>query len=209
MKKRLLSALLALCMVVGMLPASARAEETPAPAYELRTLTFEDADYKGGNNMAGKKDWSSLIDNPQYNGSLLYPTNGVVYNWYDEGNTYLKHQFTDEWGDHQYWGGGEAISNYNSGDIVTYGDFNSQLTVYKAGVEGLATTGGGHNGSNNFAVHYGYVDSSPYGGTKLQALTFGDGVARVIDHMYVTNICYALNCYTNGNDLTASIGEDD
>ena len=34
-------------------------------------------------------------------------------------------------------------------------------------------------------------------------------MARVIDHMYVNNICYALNCYLNGNGLTANIGDDD
>ena len=183
----------------------------PVPDPNLRVLTFEDADYKGTSNMLGKKDWSSLIDSPQYGGSMLYPQGDdvTVYNWYDEGNTELKHQFTDEWGDHQYWGGGEAISNYNSGDYVAYGGYDSQLTVFKNGVTGLTTTGGGYNGSNNFAVHYGYVDNSGYGGTKLQCLTFGDGVARVIDHMYVNNICYALNCYMNGNGLTASIGESD
>lgn len=209
MMKRLLSLLMALCLVLGMLPVSALAAESAEADYELRTLTFEDADYKGDTNFVGAKNWSSLIDSQQYGGSLLYPTGDTVYNWYDKGNTYLKHEFTDEWGDHQYWGGGEAISNYNSGDYVTYGGYDSQLTVYKAGVSGLSTTGGGHNGSSNFAVHYGYVDSSPYGGTKLQALYFGDGVARVIDHMYVNNICYAMNCYYNGNGLTASIGESD
>ncbi len=31
----------------------------------------------------------------------------------------------------------------------------------------------------------------------------------MIDHMYVNNICYALNCYLNGNGLTAKIGDDD
>ncbi len=31
----------------------------------------------------------------------------------------------------------------------------------------------------------------------------------MIDHMYVNSICYALNCYLNGNDQTAKIGDDD
>ena len=44
-----------------------------------------------------------------------------------------------------------------------YGGFESQLTVYKKDVSGLERTGGGHNGSNNFAVHYGYADNSGYG----------------------------------------------
>lgn len=210
MKKRLFSLFLVLVMVLGMLPASAMATEAESRNYELRYLTFEDADYKGGTNYAGGTNWSSLIDSEQYSGSLLYPASASeAYNWYDEGNTYLKHAFADEWGDHQYWGGGHAISNYNSGDYTTYGTFNHQLTVYKSGASGMSTTGGGHNGSNNFAVHYGYVDNSGYSGSIQQSLSFGDGVARVIDHMYVNNTTYALNCYANGNDLTAAIGASD
>ena len=49
---------------ITVLPASS--------AYELRVLTFEDADYKGGTNFAGGNDWTSLIDDPQYGGKLLY-----------------------------------------------------------------------------------------------------------------------------------------
>lgn len=184
MKKRVLSLLLVFVMVLGMLPASAFSAETESQNYELKVLTFEDADYKGGTNYANGTNWSSLIDSPQYSGSLLYPTDATTaYNWYDEGNTYLKHAFADEWGDHQYWGGGHAISNYNSADFTTYGTYEHQLTVYNAAASGLATTGGGHNGSNNFAIHFGYVDDSGYSGTIQQSLTFGDGVARVIDHM--------------------------
>ena len=60
-------------------------------------------------------------------------------------------------------------------------------------------------------MHYGYADNSGYGlGTDaLPALTFADGTARVIDHMYVTNTTYALNYYLDGNGLTAKIGPDD
>lgn len=210
MKKQLLSLFLAVCMVLGMLPSSAIATEGGNSNYELRYLTFEDQDYRGGTNYAGGANWSSLIDEPQYGGSLLYPQGAAkAYNWYDKGNTELAHTFADEWGDHQYWGGGHAVSHYNSGDIDATGDYQSQLTVYKPGVSGVATTGGGHNGSKNFAVHYGYVDSSGYGGTILQSFYFGDGKERVVDHMYVNNTNYALNCFVNGNDLTANIGEDD
>ena len=210
MKKRVLSLLLVFVMVLGMLPASAFAAETESQNYELKVLTFEDADYKGGTNYANGTNWSSLIDSAQYNGSLLYPTDATTaYNWYDEGNTYLKHAFADEWGDHQYWGGGHAISNYNSADFTTYGTYEHQLTVYNAAASGLATTGGGHNGSDNFAIHFGYVDDSGYSGTIQQSLSFGDGVARVIDHMYVNNTTYAMNCFANGNELTENIRETD
>ena len=60
-------------------------------------------------------------------------------------------------------------------------------------------------------MHYGYADNSGYGlgADALPALTFADGAERVIDHIYVTNTTYALNCYIDGNGLTAKIGPDD
>ena len=213
MKKRILSLLLALVMAVSLLPVSAFAADN----YELRVLTFEDADYQGGTNFAGGNNWSSLIDDPQYGGKLLYGEGGGVdsadaaYQWTDTNNTWLHNILSEGYGTWCYWSGGHAISNYNTGDIADYGGYTTQLTVYKKGVSGLSRTGGGHNGSNNFAVHYGYADNSGFGlgADALPALTFADGVERVIDHMYVTNTTYALNCYIDGNSLTASIGPND
>lgn len=49
-----------------------------------------------------------------------------------------------------------------------YGDFNSQLTVYKEGVLGIQTAQGGHDESDNFAVHYGYTDNSGFSSDVLQ-----------------------------------------
>ena len=43
----------------------------------------------------------------------------------------------------------------------------------------------------------------------MPTLTFADGSEHVIDHMYVNNTTYLLNCLVNGNDLTAKIGPDD
>ena len=215
MKKRIFSLLLALVMAVSLLPVSAFAE---GEDYDLRVLTFEDADYKGGTNFANGNNWSSLIDDPQYGGKLLYGSSGAgvysadeAYQWTDTNNTWLHNILSEGYGSCCYWSGGHAISNYNTGDIADYGGFNTQLTVYKKGVSGLSRTGGGHNGSNNFAVHYGYADNSGYGlsADALPALTFADGPERVIDHMYVTNTTYALNCYIDGNGLTAKIGPDD
>ena len=213
MKKRIFSLLLALVMAVSLLPVSAFA----ADDYELRVLTFEDADYKGGTNFANGNDWSSLIDDPQYGGKLLYGSGGAgvdsadeAYQWTDTNNTWLHNILSEGYGSWCYWSGGHAISNYNTGDIEDYGGFKAQLTVYKKGVSGLSRTGGGHNGSDNFAVHYGYMDGSQFNKTEnLPALTFADGPERVIDHMYVTNTTYALNCYIDGNGLTAKIGPDD
>ena len=185
--------------------------------YEIRVLTFEDADYKGGTNFAGGTDWSSLIENPQYGGPMLYPdgsgTTDVskAYTWTDKNNTDLTHTLPKSWDNYCYWGGGHAISHYNSSDFEAYGSYTYQLTVYnKNASAGVDVTGGGHNGSNNFAVHFGYKDNS--GNTDSQILpsfSFEDAVERVVDHMYVNNTTYALNCYLNGNNLTAKIGPDD
>ena len=185
--------------------------------FELRTLTFEDNDFKANtytldySNTTISK-WSDLIDNPQYGGAMLYGDYSTAkYYWYDEGNTGLMHTVPYNYDAYCYWGGGHAISNYNTKNYSSYGDFNYQLTVYNdVASDEMNTTGGGHNGSNNFAIHFGYKDGSPWNGTEfLPAINFADGVARTIDHMYVNNSTYAINCYCNGNGLTAQIGPDD
>ena len=156
--KKIISLLLAVMMVLSICAVSPFAAERKD--YNLRVLTFEDADYKGGKNFAGGNDWTSLVDEPQYGGKLLYGSSGMgtdnadeAYKWNDENNTFLSSMLSHSWNTYCYWGGGHAISNYASGDVKAHGGFNSQLTVFKKGVEGLARTGGGHNGSNNFAIH--------------------------------------------------------
>ena len=177
---------------------------------ELRTLTFEDADakfseYELGYCGATISTWSDLIAADQYMDNLIYDMSGSEpYYWYDEGNTELFHAFPYNYGCYAYWGGGQAVSNYANWDFETYGDYMSQLTVI--GEEGA----GGHNGSANFCMHFGYIDGSPVNQTEeLPAFEFADGVARVIDHMWINNSTYALNCFINGNGLTAPICEGD
>ena len=181
--------------------------------YDLRILTFEDEDAKFeqfymGDSYAEITQWSDLIDDAQMEGTLLYGgymwSMSEPYWWYDENNTELIHTMPYNFNTYCYAGGGHAISNFASTDYETYGDQYSQLTVY--GEEGQ----GGYNGSANFAMHFGYIDGSPWNETEyLPALTFGDDEARVIDHMYVNNGTYAINCYMNGNGLTAAVGEED
>ena len=186
------------------------------PSYELRVLTFEDEDAKFAPyslDYAGVDItcWSDLIDNPPYGGPLTYGDYmTAMYNWYDEGNTELTHTFPDNYA-YCFWGGGHAISNYwgegwsdedrdlhiakyygedyvteNAGNDSMLGWFNLQLMIP---VEA-------HSG-NNFAVHYGYKDFFTYI-ENLPEISFGDGEARVIDHMYVTNTNYTLNQLYNG-----------
>ena len=184
---------------------------TNAELYELRVLTFEDEDAKFSPyrfDYAGVdiNTWSDLIDDPQYGGPLTYGDYmTTMYTWWDENNTELMHTFPDNYA-YCFWGGGHAISNYwgagytdeerdthiakyygedyvtdNAGNDQMLGWFNLQLmTPVKA-----------HSG-NNFAVHYGYKDFFSYV-ENLPELIFADGEARVIDHMYVTNINYTLN----------------
>lgn len=187
-------------------------------AYSLRTLTFEDKDYASDSvNYLGKNDWSSLIDSPQYGGELLYGENhgdtahvytDVNYRWYDKGNTYLYSELPENWGTKMYWGGGHAISNYWDGNLNN-GDYTHQLAVYTKDNTANGQGGHGHNGSDNFAVHYGYRDDSGYSASNLPAWKFGDGVARTIDHMYVNINTYLANTILNGNSLTSKLGPDD
>ena len=170
--------------------------------YILKTLTFEDwtnpadksfeaytLDYTDTYGESYEiEQWSDLIDETQDgNGTymgLIYPSfSGVIdwwfdptdwdrtapkYFWYDENNTKLTHACS-------YFGfGGMAISNYveQNGYIQ---DYSKQLTAYAPAA------------SNFCMVHTG---GSSWGGdpeTFENYFTFGDGIARVIDHMYVAN----------------------
>ena len=91
-------------------------QPTPAPA-EIRVLTFEDADYKGGDNLVGERNWSSLVD-LEYEGPLLYPTDNTLYRWADDNNTFLASEFPNNYGDYKFWGGGEALSHYTLTDYT-------------------------------------------------------------------------------------------
>ena len=187
---------------------------------DIRTLTFENQDAKFepyyldyADNGSGREicTWSDLIDDVQYGGPLTYADYmSAMYTWWDEGNTELYHMFPDNYA-YCFWGGGHAISNYwgegysdedrdrhiakyygedyveeNAGNDQMLGWFNLQfMTPVKA-----------HSG-DNFCVHYGYKDFFSYV-ENLPELSFADGEARVIDHMWVTNTNYTLNQLYNG-----------
>ena len=203
------------CAIVKLNVAACEKSEPELP-YELRVLTFEDQDARFESywlDYAGVEitTWSDLIDNPQYGGPLTYADMySAEYHWYDEGNTELSHTFPYNYS-YCFWGGGHAISNYwgegwsdedrnihiakyygedyvteNAGNDSMLGWFNLQLmTPVKA-----------HSG-DNFVVHYGYKDEFSFI-ENLPEIAFEDGVARVIDHMWVTNTNYTLNQLYNG-----------
>ncbi len=183
----------------------------PELSYELRVLTFEDSDARFESytlDYAGVDitTWSDLVDDPQYGGPLTYADfMSAMYTWWDEGNTELTHTFPDNYA-YCFWGGGHAISNYwgegwsdedrdihiakyygedyvaeNAGNDAMLGWFNLQMMIPVAP----------HSG-DNFVVHYGYKDFFSYV-ENLPEIAFDDDVARVIDHMWVTNTNYTLN----------------
>ena len=173
-------------------------------SYTLRTLSFEDsaAQFTAYTLYGGKEiaTWSDLVDDMQYGGSLTYTDyTSDTYYWYDEGNTELFHSFTTP-----YWTGGHVISNYVLESYETlpdgcYGWYEVQMS----------TPLGGHDGSANFAVHNGYIDSfnSQIYDAQLQGWEFADGIERVVDHMWVTNTNYVLNSLTFGDGFNAPATE--
>ena len=189
--------------------------------YMLRVLTFEDSDAKFepytldyADGYAGREisKWSDLVDSPQYSGPLMYGNDATdaMYYWHDEGNTGLYHMFPDNYS-YCFWGGGHAISNYwgagyTDEDRDTHiANFYGQDYVDEyAGQDWalgwfcvqLMTPVAPHSGKN-FAVHYGYKDELSYI-ENLPEISFEDGEARVIDHMWVTNTNYTLNQLYNG-----------
>lgn len=167
--------------------------ESDDAAPKLRVLTFEDTDYAGAAPVTGY--WSSLVDDAQYNGALLYG-NEAGYHWYDEGNTGLTSGMLGA----DFWEGGHAVSNYYMADFKP-ADYTMQLAV------STAANGAGHNGSKNFCVHNGYVDASSYK-QELSSLRFKSGEARVVDHMWVVNTSYVLSFLTYGNSFASPAGDD-
>ena len=192
--------------------------------YELRVLTFEDADAKFepyyldyAYNWSGKEiyTWSDLVDEKQYSGPLTYGNDSMdaMYYWYDEGNTELYHMFPDNYA-FCFWGGGHAVSNYwgagyadehRNGHIAKYyGEDYVNQWVGRPGADAalgwfllqFMTPVAPHSG-DNFCVHYGYKDDYSFI-ENLPEWTFYDCESRVIDHMYVTNTIYTLNQLYNG-----------
>ena len=195
MKKRKLATVVALLLFA--VSCGERNTFPPESGDELRVLTFEDADAKFAPYeliycSRAITTWSDLVDDAQYNGPLLYDQSGGEYSWADTGNTELAHAFQTP-----FWKGGHAISDY----VIT--DYVNLPSGYFGWYElQLATPMGGVDGSKNYAVH-----NSSQMGTLIPALVFADGVARVIDHMYVTNTCYMLNALIYGDSFSAPASE--
>lgn len=133
--------------------------------------------------------WNAIIDNPQYNGDLLYK--GETYSWYDEA-TDLEHRNSAggyEWEGVYYYTASAfmAVSNYLSTDYAANGSSAAQLTVYGSAM---------HSG-NNCVVCNGYKSS--YGDNR-PTLSFRNEEAY-IESVWIANTTYFYNVALNGDSF--------
>lgn len=185
MKKELflICAVLVAMLMCSCTPNAGTGGEEEPLGYELRTLTFEDADYKGSASNA-MSYWSDFIPT---NGQ--YGSGNAGYDWYDEGNTELA--YFPVMGMFGYMAGQAGISNYVGSDYVNEGNYAYDLQAY--------SVSGGHSGKN-FNVHFGYTDDSGMSMSSENVyFEFYDGEARVIDHMWVTNTTYVYSVLLQGD----------
>lgn len=143
-----------------------------SPEKGTAVLTFEE-------NM-----WNAFIDNPQYNGTLLYGENAKNYGWQDP-KTKLCGGMTNAWGGmYGFSEGGVAVSNYIDANTEETRNYEIQLSVPKS------------NGSKNFAVVY-----------CNAGLEFSDGKAREIVSMDICPTTYTLSIIKNGDGYAKALTE--
>ncbi len=126
--------------------------------------------------------FASLIDNPQYGGSLLY--GGQDIPWTDEATRLsgVAISSNNVWGGN--WDSGTAISNYIDAEVKTNGDYLHQLAIPTA------------NGSSNFAVVWEHA-----------TLSFADDEARQLQSIDLCATTYLLNVMQNGNGFCKALTE--
>ena len=116
--------------------------------------------------------------------------------------------FSSEYG-YSYYAGGFTVSSYNTADLATYGSYDKDLYLYNPRSQN-PTKGGGHNGSNNSLVAYGFVGSLvPEAAVGQPILYFTDGVARTIKGCYIASTSYFVNVAKNGNSFAEPLGDND
>lgn len=161
---------------------------------DVLVLTFEDKDFKGGIDNY----WTGLIDNPEYNGPLLYGENAASYGFCDTGNTGLSYDgFIDSGYGASFSSGGYAISNYWSETYDGF-SFDRQLCVSTT-----KNPGPGADGSDNFMIVNSWRSvledaNSGYMATKP---IYTDGEFEP-QYVYATNTSYVLNSLHNGDSYS-------
>jgi hypothetical protein len=99
--------------------------------------------------------------------------------------------------EYNMWGGGICISEWND---TTINGWTNQCSVYYIDPN---NSKGGYNGSNGFAFHYGYKDTSGYGVDARSFIRVTDSIQScVFDHFYVTNNTYAVRSMEYGDEFS-------
>ena len=126
--------------------------------------------------------WNRHIDNPQYNGPLLYGENAKNYGWQDP-TTKLSGGMTNAWGGlYGFAEGGTAISNYIDEKTDEARGYDVQLSVPRS------------NGSKNFAIVF-----------CNAGIEFSDGKAREIKSMDISPTTYTLSVIKNGDGYAKAL----
>ena len=194
MKKYFLLCAAALCMTSCLNDD----DNGTIPDDGLRVVTFEDSSVP-----SVKGFWSSLIDDPQYGGPLLYQnynpedwTYDTEYSWADP-NTKLASEipWVNFYGSmtRSFGSGGVAISNYRQEDIKS-ATYEKQLAVPFS-----------ESNNSNFAVVYQGTTDEQY----LPSIHFSDSKARLIRGMYITLTSYTQNSIFNGDEYTTPFDAKD
>jgi hypothetical protein len=151
-------------------------------------IDFEDPDVL--NYLAGPTSYGeNLYDS--YTGADRY------YGYYDAATGLYMMINEDPYYPEQYnfWGGGIAISQWN--DTITPCYIN-QCSVYHIDP---VTGKGGYDGSNTFAVAFGYKDTSSYGEDTRSHITFyNPEITATFNGFYVTNSTYAVRSMEHGDE---------
>ena len=131
------------------------------------------------------------------------------YIWRDEATSLTMEPIFSAFGDYKYYAGGFSVSSYNTADCSAYGSYEYDLYLYNPHSQN-PTKGGGHNGSNNFLVAYGNLETLiPEAIDAQPTLYFADGVARIIKGCYVASTSYFVNVANNGNPFAEKLGDED
>lgn len=180
---------------------------------EAVVLDFEDASFKGDianiayrtPTMTAETYWSSLIDNAQYGGPLLYPETApaTLYGWYDEGNTNLRSSLNTGDGTGKFWNGGTAVSNYTA-DSYANADYTAQLEAYTP--EGGK---GGFGGSDNFLVAFGYNETSTSWGTDTRPVLEFNAADGEPLYAYVNLGTYGIRAALTGDEYNPAATDTD
>ncbi len=128
--------------------------------------------------------FSTLIDSPQYGGSILYGGENTEWTDATTGLSGGTSSSSYSYGDYSYttWDNGVAISNYIETNVADSCDYLHQLSVPVS------------NGSSNFGIVW---DSA--------TLTFSSGTAHIIQSIDVCPTTYLLGVELYGNAYASAL----